>query len=116
MELAGLDPAAKGVFLATQSAGPVGFCRVIRDKDDASCWWLAGIVVHPAHRRRGVGRALALEAVAYARARGAALIRSETHVDNHASIGFHESLGFDNRGEFTAPDGDEKIAFSLRPG
>ena len=112
-EVAGLDPATKGIFIARKSAAPVGFCRVARDGNDASHWWLWGIVVHPAHRRRGIGRALALEGIAYARARGAALIRSETHAHNDVSICFHAGLGFSNEGAFTAADGDEQIAFSL---
>ena len=112
-EVAALAPAGKGIFLAGGSAAPVGFCRVIRDAAEADHWWLAGIVVHPDHRRQGIGRRLALEGIGYARARGARVIRSETHVDNEASIRFHASLGFASEGEFTAADGDRKIGFRL---
>ncbi len=114
-EIASLDPRSKGIFLATIGAEPVGTCRVARDENDPGVWWLVGIVVHPRHRRRGIGRALARAGIAYARARGANLIRSETHADNRTSILFHSGLGFKSEAEFTASDGDRKVAFRLQP-
>jgi RimJ/RimL family protein N-acetyltransferase len=112
-ELAALDATARGIFVAQTSSAPVGFCRVVRDEHDATHWWLMGIAVHPEHRRRGVGTGLVRVAIAYARARGAKVIRSETHRVNAVSIRFHEGIGFRNDGDFIAPDGDEKVAFSL---
>jgi L-amino acid N-acyltransferase YncA len=112
-EIAGADAEVKALLVAKESGVLVGFCRVIRDRKDPSRWWLAGIDVRPANRRRGIGRALVSESIAYARARGCRLFCSETHVDNTASILFHEATGFKNDGPFTASDGDEKVAFSL---
>ena len=112
-EIAALDPGERAIFVARKSSAPVGFCRVVRDRNTASQWWLVGLAVHPGHRRRGVGGALAHACIAYAQERGATVIRSETHLDNDASIRFHESAGFQNEGMFVAPDGDEKVAFSL---
>jgi len=115
-EIVTLDPGEKGIFIAKKSGASVGFSRVVRDKNDASQWWLLGLMVHPNHRRQGIGSALVRMCIAYAQERGATVIRSETHLDNKVSIRFHESVGFKNEGRFMAPDGDEKIAFSLTLG
>ena len=112
-EIAALGPSERGVFVAEKSGALVGFCRVVRDRNDGSQWWLLGLAVHPDHRRRGIGSAIVRECIVYAQQRGATVIRSETHLDNEASIRFHESMGFKNEGRFTAADGDEKVAFSL---
>ena len=112
-ELIALDPSERGVFVARKSGVPVGFFRVVRDRNDASDWWLLGLVVHPEYRRRGIGSTLVRTCIAYAQERGATIIRSETHLDDEASIRFHESMGFRNEGRFIAPDGDRKVAFSL---
>jgi L-amino acid N-acyltransferase YncA len=114
-EIAGLDPQTKVLLVAKKGEAVVGFARVMRDRKDVTQWWLAGIDVHQAERRRGIGRALVSEGIAHARAKGCSLFRSETHVENETSILFHERIGFKNNGRFTAPDGDEKIAFSLPP-
>ena len=71
------------------------------------------LAVHPQHRRSGVATALFEACKDHVRERGAAIIKSETHVDNAGSIAFHEALGFNNDGAFEAPDGDVKVAFSL---
>jgi len=36
-----------------------------------------------------------------------------THRDNQASIAFHRAVGFADEDGFVAPDGDEKVAFSM---
>ena len=113
-EVQGLDPAQKAIFVARKGPAVVGFFQMLRDAGNRDHWWLAGVMVHPARRRRGIGRALIHEAIAFARPRGATVLRSETHVQNAQSIGFHEAIGFTNDGSFTAADGDHKIAFSRR--
>jgi len=113
-EVQGLDPAERGIFVAGKSGVVVGFCRVIRDRGNEDHWWLAGVMVHPEHRRQGIGRARVHEAIALARARAATVLRSETHVHNELSIRFHEAVEFTNDGSFTAADGDHKTAFSYR--
>jgi L-amino acid N-acyltransferase YncA len=112
-EIRSLDTNEKAFFIARKSGKVVGFGRVVRDHPDISQWKLSGLVVHPDHRRQGIGSALARARISYAQERGARTIRSETHLDNRASICYHESIGFKNNGKFKAPDGDEKIAFSL---
>lgn len=112
-EVMTLNPNEKGIFIAKKPRMIIGFSRVTQDKNDVSQWWLIGLIVHPNHRRQGIGSALVRACVAYAQERDAMIIRSETHFDNEASIRFHENFGFKNEGKFTAPDGDEKIAFSL---
>ena len=112
-EIKTLNQDEKGIFTARKSGAIVGFVRVTQDKNEPSQWWLIGLVVHPGHRRRGIGKALSEAGIAYARERGATTIRSEAHLDNEVSISFHEHFGFENEGRFTAPDGDEKVAFKL---
>lgn len=115
-EIMAMEPGERGIFVAKKSGAIVGFSRIVQDRNDTSQWWLLGLFVHPNHQRQGIGSALARACIAYAQELGATIIQSETHLDNEASICFHESFGFKNEGRFIAPDGDEKIAFSLTLG
>jgi len=112
-ELEQSDPDRTMMFVARERDVIVGECRVKRDSHDPDVWILSHLAVHPDHRRQGAGRSLVQASIVFARSRGAATIRSETHVDNRASIAFHKSVGFVDDGRFTAVDGDEKIAFSM---
>ena len=111
--LATLDFNAAAMLGARKVGTLVGFCQMQQDSSNAAHWWIMGLVVHPAHRRCGIGGALTRAGIRYAREHGAAVIRSETHDDNPVSIRFHEAFGFANDGRFTASDGDRKVAFSL---
>jgi SAM-dependent methyltransferase len=103
----------QGMVVATVGGQTVGYCRVFQDAADESCWWLEGLVVHPSHRRQAVGKTAVYWGIAYAAARGATRVRSETHADNLSSIAFHHHLGFRNDGVFVAADGGRQTAFSL---
>jgi ribosomal protein S18 acetylase RimI-like enzyme len=58
--------------------------------------YLAELYVVPAHRRRGLGRALMLAALETARARGADRIELGTSEGDVAARALYESLGFTN--------------------
>ncbi|MFL6099305.1 MAG: GNAT family N-acetyltransferase [Actinomycetales bacterium] len=66
--------------------------------------YLAELYVVPALRGRGLGRALAVAALALAQARGADRIELGTSEDDVAARALYESLGFTNR-EGGAPEG-----------
>ena len=55
---------------------------------------LLNVAVAPESRRRGVGRALVQEVLAYARIHGAAKTLLEVRVSNEAAIALYETLGF----------------------
>ena len=52
------------------------------------------VYVHPAHHRRGVGRALLIDLIARARALGHHTIIAGVDAEQPASIALHASLGF----------------------
>ena len=102
------------IFVAQRSDELVGLCRVARDEQRANQWLLFGLAVHPAHRRRGIATRLVHACIECARKGGATVVRCETHASNLPSVRLHERLGFENQGQFTDSDGDEKVAFRLR--
>jgi ribosomal protein S18 acetylase RimI-like enzyme len=53
------------------------------------------LVVHPAHRRRGIGRLLMNEIEAAARQRGFSRMHLSTSLDNHQAISLYESLNWE---------------------
>jgi ribosomal-protein-alanine acetyltransferase len=55
---------------------------------------LLNVAVAIPARRRGIGRALVADLVAYARAHGAARILLEVRAGNHGAIALYEQLGF----------------------
>jgi len=113
-EVMGSDPGAYGLFVARTQGALAGFVKAQQDAENPSVWWWLGLVVHPGHRRRGIARGLFERSAAYAREHGATILRSDTHLDNAASIAVHERLGFRNDGVFESPyDGDKKVAFTF---
>lgn len=56
--------------------------------------WLEAARVQPGHRRSGLASTLNLRAVAWARERGAAVVRLATEAENHAARSQVESLGY----------------------
>jgi len=97
--VSGMLPAA--IFVAEDGDGAlIGFLEVgLRSHADGcdtarAVGFVEGWFVDPAHRARGVGRALMRAAEAWARARGCAEMASDALIDNQASQRAHQSLGF----------------------
>jgi ribosomal protein S18 acetylase RimI-like enzyme len=65
--------------------------------------YVAELYVRPARRRQGLGRALMLEAIELARAKGADYMDLGTSEDDVGARALYESLGFRNRE--SGPDG-----------
>jgi ribosomal protein S18 acetylase RimI-like enzyme len=65
--------------------------------------YVAELYVRPSRRRQGLGRALMLEAMAVARAKGSDSMDLGTSDDDVAARALYESLGFRNRERL--PDG-----------
>jgi ribosomal protein S18 acetylase RimI-like enzyme len=59
--------------------------------------YVAELYVRPSRRRQGLGRALLVEALSVAKAKGADYIDLGTSEDDVAARGLYESLGFRNR-------------------
>ncbi|MBI5059013.1 GNAT family N-acetyltransferase [candidate division KSB1 bacterium] len=64
--------------------------------------WVWDLTVHPAHRGRGLGRAMFEFAVEQARARSAAELWLLVSSKNHSAIGLYHSVGLSDRGHFMA--------------
>lgn len=69
------------------------------------------LYVAPAHRRRGIARALVEAAVAEARALGYTTLRLDTPAGNAAAIALYESLGWQPIPPWD--HGEEMVAFEL---
>lgn len=83
---------ARGQLLVAADAdGPVGFLILAPLDDDL---YLEEVDVHPAHGRRGVGRALVEAAIAQARAAGARQLVLSTKRDLAFNGPFYASVGF----------------------
>jgi ribosomal protein S18 acetylase RimI-like enzyme len=62
----------------------------------AQCWttpFIKDFVVHPRHRRRGVGRALLLHIFRAFQERGAGAVDLKVHTGNPSAVPLYESLG-----------------------
>lgn len=79
---------------------------------------LLNVAVDPAHRRRGIGRALVLDVIAYARAHGAAKVLLEVRASNAAAIALYEGLAFErfNVRRRYYDDGEDGIEMMLLTG
>lgn len=86
--------------LAQDSEFDPALCFTVWDRETligvAQCWTSAFIkdfAIHPQHRRRGIGRALALHAFHAFKSRGAKAVDLKVLAANPAGIRFYESLG-----------------------
>jgi ribosomal protein S18 acetylase RimI-like enzyme len=115
------EPERSHLLVATPAGDPatvVGSARVSRfaPAPDAPAdvapggWYLIGLVVAPAHRGRGIGRALTDARIAYALER-APEVWYFTALDNHASLHLHAALGFTEvTGDFSFPGAPPELA------
>jgi ribosomal protein S18 acetylase RimI-like enzyme len=105
-------PVQRCLMVANLGCEVVGFAQAARIAGPSRQWMFSRLMTHPNYQRCGVATKLCEACVAHAKANGASALRSETHLDNGASISFHAAFGFVNEGEFTRPDGDRKMRFS----
>ena len=117
----GPDPA--GLLLVAEATGAViGYATGLMTYESNFAQrglYIGGICVHPAHRRRGVGRALMAAVAAAGRARGARHLWWTARVGNGAAHAFYRRLG--GRSEavvaFACAHGDfERLAAEARAG
>lgn len=91
-----------GVFVRDELAGFVAIVRPQRAKLRHAVE-LAGMYVAPAHRRRGLGRALLDAAIAHARSfDGVRQVKLGVNTANAAAVALYRSVGFERYG--TEPD------------
>ena len=101
-----LDRRAGGagrIFVSEEGGAVVGFvgvlARVVPEPDETQAYaYVSDLVVLPAYRRRGIGRALLERAEAYARGEGARVLRVGVLAKNEAAARLYRSLGF---GDYT---------------
>lgn len=88
------------IFVAEHEGRVVGYARLSWQTPEAlggygapDGYYLSGMIVHPDHWRRGIGRALTLARSAWVRERGerAYFVVNAT---NHASMDLHRELGY----------------------
>lgn len=97
------DEALGRVFVAEEDGTVVGFVgvlgRVIPEPDESQTYaYVSDLVVMPAYRRRGLGRALLERAAAYACDTGARTLRVGVLARNEGAARLYRSLGF---GDYT---------------
>jgi GNAT superfamily N-acetyltransferase len=82
-----------GVFVALHGDEYVGFSNVFASQAENHLHTgLTGVLRE--YRRRGIAMALKLRAIAYARERGADVIRTSNESNNRGMLGINEALGF----------------------
>jgi ribosomal-protein-alanine N-acetyltransferase len=97
-------PWSRGAFLYEMEQNRVARCWVTREGARLVgylCLWevadelhITNIAVHPATRRRGIGRALLRTVLDEARGRGPRLVVLEVRPSNHGARTLYESFGF----------------------
>ena len=91
------------IFVAEEGGAVVGFVGVlgcvVPEPDEKQAYaYVSDLVVLPAYRRRGLGRALLEQAEAYARAMGARALRVGVLARNDDAARLYRRLGF---GDYT---------------
>jgi aminoglycoside 6'-N-acetyltransferase I len=94
-----LQSAIKKVFIAYESAIPVGLIEVSLREYAEGCssspvGYIEGWFVEDAYRRKGVGRLLMDVAETWAHEQGCTQLASDAELNNTTSIDAHKRLGF----------------------
>ena len=97
------DESLGRVFVAEEDGTVVGFVgvlgRVVPEPDESQAYaYVSDLVVLPAYRRHGLGRALLERAAAFARGKGAKTLRVGVLARNEGAARLYRSLGF---GDYT---------------
>jgi ribosomal protein S18 acetylase RimI-like enzyme len=111
-QAAAVDAAAFGLgwrmevdgIVDAAAATPAHRIGVVEDGGEVVAYAIAGragregflqrLAVHPDHQGRGMGRALALDALRWLGRHGASSVLVNTHVDNVVALGLYADLGF----------------------
>jgi phosphinothricin acetyltransferase len=97
---------ARAPWLVYSDAGgaPIGYAYASRHHERAAYQWSVDVAVyiHAGHHRRGVGRALYETLFSLLRLQGYYVAHAGITLPNAASIGLHESLGFQPVGVYPA--------------
>jgi GNAT superfamily N-acetyltransferase len=92
-------PDGQVMFVAEDEGQPIGFVFGLFDRDDTTLGHLGGMWVHPAARRRGVGRALAEAVIAWGRERKLRGLELWVTEGNRGALDLYGALGFTATGE-----------------
>lgn len=82
----------RDLFLVGESGGALVATAIAGY--DGHRGWIYRVAVAPLHRRRGIGRAIVVEALARLRRRGCPKVNLQIIASNHAVVAFYERLGF----------------------
>lgn len=111
-ELAEL-PKEYPVLLLAEAGGEPAGCAGLRALPDGAAE-MKRLYVRPAHQGRGLGRRLAGEIIAAARASGYAALRLDTLPKMVPAIALYRALGFLPRGPYAAAPTPGALFFELR--
>lgn len=82
-------------FVWTEGRQVVGNVTLTRSQGGGpGCWVVSNLVVDPAYRRQGIGRALMEEALAHVRSRNGRRIILQVRADNRAAVHLYRDMGF----------------------
>jgi ribosomal protein S18 acetylase RimI-like enzyme len=115
------DGVDRVLFVAEIDGGVVGYGRAVCTRPPSgdgpyldTRWYLLGVVVHPAWRRRGVADALTRERIRWVGKR-ARQVYYFAHKDNRASQALHDRFGFVKvDGDWKPPGGTSADAVDQR--
>lgn len=97
LELIVQDPSIGQILCARSGSEPIGMVSLlytISTAEGGLAAWLEDMVIHPDHRRSGIGSRLMDHAIATARSRGVTRISLLTDSVNAGAIRFYQRKGF----------------------